>query len=61
MTLKRPDQWVVSRSVQTVWRFQRTHMDAFVLGNHLVTKSMLLDAEAAVFSAEEVAEAYGLD
>jgi hypothetical protein len=36
-------------------------MDALVLGNHLVTKAMLPDAEAAVFSAEEVAEAYGLD
>jgi carbamoyltransferase len=41
--------------------FRRTHMDALVLGNHLVTKAMLPDAEAAVFSAEEVAEAYGLD
>lgn len=41
--------------------FRRTHMDALVLGNYLVTKSMLPDAEAAVFSAEEVAEAYGLD
>ena len=41
--------------------FRRTHMDALVLGNHLVTKSMLPDAEAAVFSADEVAEAYGLD
>jgi len=36
-------------------------MGALVLGNVLVTKSMLPDAEAAVFSAEEVAEAYGLD
>jgi len=34
-------------------------MDAFVLGNHLVTEPMLPDA--AVFSAEEVAGAYGLD
>ena len=41
--------------------FRRTHMDALVLGPYLVTKSMLPDAEAAVLSAEEVAEAYGLD
>jgi carbamoyltransferase len=41
--------------------FRRTHMDALVLGPFLVTKAMLPDAEDAVFSAEEVAEAYGLD
>ncbi|MEX2400437.1 MAG: carbamoyltransferase [Rhodothermales bacterium] len=41
--------------------FRRTHMDALVLGGHLITKDMFPDAEAAVFSAEEVAEEYGLD
>ncbi len=41
--------------------FRRTHMDALVLGRHLITKSMLPDAEQAVFTAEQVAEEYGLD
>ncbi len=41
--------------------FRRTHMDALVLGRHLITKDMLPDAERAVFTAEEVAETYGLD
>jgi carbamoyltransferase len=41
--------------------FRRTHMDALVLGPFLTTKALLPDAEAAVFSPEQVAEAYGLD
>ncbi|RMF57481.1 MAG: hypothetical protein D6746_11000, partial [Bacteroidetes bacterium] len=41
--------------------FRRTHMDALVMGNYLVTRTMLPDAEAAVWTPEEVAAAYGLD
>ena len=41
--------------------FERTGMDALVLGSFLVTKSMLPDAEASVFTAEQIVEAYGLD
>ncbi|NBC17283.1 MAG: hypothetical protein GVY18_08220 [Bacteroidetes bacterium] len=41
--------------------FRRTHMDVLALGPYLVTKQMLPDAEEAVFTAEEVAEEYGLD
>ena len=49
MTLKRQAQQTVPK------------MDARVLGPLLVTESMLPDAETAKFSAEEVAEAYGLE
>jgi carbamoyltransferase len=41
--------------------FRRTHIDALVLGPYLLTKQMFSDADDAVFSAEEVAAAYGLD
>lgn len=41
--------------------FRRTHMDALVLGPYLLTKEMFPDADEAVFTAREVAEAYGLD
>lgn len=39
--------------------FRRTHMDALALGPFLLTKAMLPDA--VPFSAEQIAEAYGLD
>lgn len=41
--------------------FRRTHMDVLVLGPYLIDKAHLPDAEEAVFTAEEVAQAYGLD
>ena len=41
--------------------FRRTHMDALALGPFLVTKAALPEAEREPFSAEEIAEAYGLD
>ncbi|GIV57645.1 MAG: carbamoyltransferase [Rhodothermaceae bacterium] len=41
--------------------FRRTHMDALVMGTYLVTRTMLPDAEAAVWTPEEVAATYGLD
>ncbi|RMH52830.1 MAG: hypothetical protein D6685_16210 [Bacteroidetes bacterium] len=41
--------------------FRRTHLDALVLGPFLLTKAMFPDAEAAVLSAEAVAQTYGLD
>ena len=41
--------------------FRRTHMDVLVLGPYLITKSMFPDAEEATFTAEQVAEVYGLD
>jgi len=47
---------------EDAWRcFRRTHLDALALGPYVVTKSMLPDAEAAVFSPEQVEAAYGLD
>ncbi len=39
--------------------FRRTHLDALALGPFLLTKAMLPDA--APFSAEQIAETYGLD
>ncbi|MFQ5568389.1 MAG: carbamoyltransferase [Rhodothermales bacterium] len=41
--------------------FRRTHMDVLVLGPYLMTKSMFPDAEESIFTAEQIAEAYGLD
>ena len=41
--------------------FRRTHMDALVLGAHVVTKAMLPDPEAEVLTAVTAAETYGLD
>ena len=41
--------------------FRRTHMDALVAGPFVVTKDMLPESERRPFSADEIAEAYGLD
>ncbi len=41
--------------------FRRTHMDVLALGPYLVTKTMFADAEESVYTAEQIAEAYGLD
>ncbi len=41
--------------------FRRTHMDVLALGPYLVAKSMFPDAEESIYSAEQIAEAYGLD
>jgi carbamoyltransferase len=41
--------------------FSRTHMDALALGPCLVLKEELPDADVAVFTAEQVAQVYGLD
>jgi len=41
--------------------FQRTHMDAAVLGPYLVTKDMVPDAEQRVFSKKDIEDTYGLD
>ena len=41
--------------------FRRTHIDALALGPYLVTKSMFPDAEESTYTAEQIAEVYGLD
>ena len=41
--------------------FRRTHMDVLALGPYLVAKSMFPDAEESIYTAEQIAEAYGLD
>ncbi len=41
--------------------FRRTHMDVLALGPFLMTKSMFPDAEESIYTAEQIAEAYGLD
>jgi carbamoyltransferase len=49
-------------SPEDAWRcFRRTHLDALAIGPFVVTKSMVPDAERAVFSPEEIAAEYGLD
>ena len=41
--------------------FRRTHMDALAIGPFVVTKSMLPEPERQPFTADEIADAYGLD
>ena len=41
--------------------FRRTHIDALAIGPCLIQKENLPDAERAVFTAEQVAQVYGLD
>jgi carbamoyltransferase len=41
--------------------FRRTHIDALAIGPCLVRKEALPDAGEAVYTAEEVAQVYGLD
>jgi carbamoyltransferase len=41
--------------------YRRTHMDVLVLGPYLITKSMFDDAEESIYTAEQIAAAYGLD
>ena len=41
--------------------FRRTHMDALAIGPFVVTKAMLPQAERQPFTADEIADAYGLD
>ena len=41
--------------------FRRTHMDALVMGSHLVTKEMLGEPDSDIYSLEEIASQYGLD
>ncbi len=41
--------------------FRRTHMDVLVLGRYLVYKDQIPGADSDIMSAEEVAQAYGLD
>ncbi|HUP00804.1 MAG TPA: carbamoyltransferase [Gemmatimonadota bacterium] len=41
--------------------FRRTHIDALAIGPCLIRKDDLPDAERAIFTAEQVAEVYGLD
>jgi len=41
--------------------FRRTHMDVLVLGDYLVTKDMLPDAQGGLMDAEAIAQEYGLD
>jgi carbamoyltransferase len=48
-------------SLEDAYRcFRDTHMDALVLGNHLISKEMLGD-EVQALDAEEIAARYGLD
>ena len=41
--------------------FRRTHIDVLVLGPYIISKDMLPDAEASIFTASEIAAEYGLD
>ena len=47
---------------EDAWRcFTRTNLDALAIGPFVVTKSMLSDAQKAVFSPEQIEAVYGLD
>ena len=41
--------------------FRRTHTHTLAIGPFVVTKAMLPEAERRPFTADEIAEAYGLD
>ncbi len=41
--------------------FRRTHMDALVMGTHLITREMLGEPDSDLYSLEEIASQYGLD
>lgn len=52
---------IVGTAADAVRVFRRTHMDALVIGRHLVTKAAMPESEREPFSPEEIAEEYGLD
>ena len=52
---------IVHSPADAVRVFRRTHMDALVIGRHVVTKAAMPEAEREAFTPEQIADAYGLD
>ncbi|MEM1054693.1 MAG: carbamoyltransferase [Bacteroidota bacterium] len=52
---------IVGSAEDAVRVFRRTHMDALVIGRHVVTKAAMPEAEREAFTPEEIAAEYGLD
>ena len=52
---------IVGSAEDAVRVFRRTHMDALVIGRHIVTKSAMPEDQREAFSPEEIAAEYGLD
>ncbi|PAP76080.1 carbamoyltransferase family protein [Rubrivirga marina] len=52
---------IVHAPADAVRVFRRTHMDALAIGPFVVTREALPEAERQPFTAEQIAEAYGLD
>ncbi|MEL6614354.1 MAG: carbamoyltransferase N-terminal domain-containing protein, partial [Bacteroidota bacterium] len=52
---------IVGSAADAVRVFRRTHMDALVIGHHVVTKAAMPEAEREAFTPEEIAATYGLD
>jgi len=52
---------IVHAPADAVRVFRRTHMDALAIGPFVVTREALPVAERRPFTAEQIAEAYGLD
>ena len=52
---------IVHAPADAVRVFRRTHMDALAIGPFVVTREALPEAERRPFTAEQIAEAYGLD
>ncbi len=52
---------IVHSPADAVRVFRRTHMDALALGPFVLTRDALPEAERQPFTAEQIAQAYGLD
>lgn len=52
---------IVGSPADAVRVFRRTHMDALVIGRHVITKAAMPESEREAFTPEEIAEEYGLD
>ena len=52
---------IVHAPADAVRVFRRTHMDALAIGPYVVTRAALPEADRQPFTAEQIAEAYGLD
>ncbi|GAB5535028.1 MAG: carbamoyltransferase [Rubricoccaceae bacterium] len=52
---------IVNSAADAVRVFLRTHMDALAIGRTIVRKADVPNADSRVFSAQEIADTYGLD
>ena len=52
---------IVNGAADAVRVFLRTHMDALAIGRYVIRKADVPEAASRVFSAQEIADTYGLD